>query len=133
MYLLFAFKNVTDTKDVIRAFQNSQNVKVIGAEMRELVSEVDSDDKILAYNLPAYFYIETDTLPCYRNFIIQDKQIRYDDRLRDGFEEDLKSLEAEYIVVRAKNRDYYRYMEFIDKNYSVAKETENFRLYRVEK
>lgn len=126
----FAFKNVTDTEDVIRAFRNSQNVKVIGAEMRNLVSEVDSDDKILAYNLPAYFYIETDTLPCYRNFIIQDKQTRHDNRLRDGFEKDLKSLEAEYIVVCTKDRDYYRYMEFIDKNYSVAKETGNFRLYR---
>lgn len=125
----FALKNVTATKDVIWVFSYNEELENERAEMRELMSEVEADSKVLAYNMRPYFYIETDMMPCYKNFTLQDWQTQHDKELRNGFEKDLKSLAAEYIVVQWPNEN--RYQEFIDENYSVTKDSQKFRLYRL--
>ena len=120
-------KTVISTGDFIKVIKDEKVMTKKNNYMLDIAADIDKKDNILAYIVPPQFYIITDTYPCYRNFILQDQQTRYDKDLRSGFEKDLKSLKAKYIVAPKYLKG--RYMPFIRKHYSVNKENKMFILF----
>ena len=120
-------KTVISTGDIVNVIRDKDITQEKNENMLDMVDDINKNEKILAYNVMPQFYIITDTYPCYRNFILQDQQTRYDAELREGFEKDLKSLKAKYIVAPKYLKG--RYIPFIKQHYSINKENKRFILF----
>lgn len=107
---------------------NSNVGEFFDAEAREIVSGISKEDadKVIGYNVRARFYLETDILPCYKNFTFQGIHTRVDDVERREFENDLASLEAKYIVTGMSDSVY---SQWIEEHYELEKSTKIFRLF----
>ena len=126
--IFFGVKNITMFNDFVLISESEASIKQSSERMKSLVKAIDTDSDIVAYDVAPYFYIETGIIPCYKNFIIQDQQTRYDKRLKSGFERDLKSMKAEYIVVSTNQNN--RYQQFIEQKYYVYNRVQELVLYK---
>lgn len=120
-------KAATACEDIYSTL-NSNVCQIFDAQAKEVVSEIPENevDKVIAYNVKSRFYLVTDILPCYKNFVLQGLHARMDDVERAEFENDLKSLEAKYIVTGTSDSAY---SQFIEKYYRLEKSTQIFRLF----
>lgn len=84
-------------------------------------------NNIIAYNASPHFYLESGIPPCYRNFILQDFHCSFNEKSRNQFEQDIKSLKATYIV-EENSKDNNIMGDFIDKNYHIVKKNKWFVL-----
>lgn len=120
-------KTIISTGDILGVIKDKEIMEQKNNDMLDIVNDIDKNEDIISYLAPPQFYIITDTYPCYRNFILQDQQTRYDAELREGFEKDLKSLNAKYIVAPKYLKG--RYIPFIKQHYSINKENKRFILF----
>lgn len=106
----------------------SEGTKEFEIHAKEVVSKIpDSDrDKVIAYNVKAYFYLITDVNPCYKNFNLQELHTRTDEVEMKEFAKDLSSMEAKYIVTGRKDGMYSR---FIKEHYKLMENNGTFRLF----
>ncbi len=75
----------------------------------------DKSKNIVSIGSNPYFYLVTETVPCYKYFHTQDLHATYDQKTKKEWEEMLKSKKAEYIVVN--NKGIYPSYRIIKKDY----------------
>ncbi len=97
-------------------------------QAREIIENISEEDRknVIAYNVRSRFYLETDILPCYKNFTLQDVHTGMEINEKQEFEKDLTSFEAKYIVTEFWDGDY---TQWIKEHYELEKITKYFRLF----
>ena len=70
------------------------NMKKVG----DIINKSDSKNT-LGYNIIPSFYLRNDLIPCYANFHFQDFQCKKDIQLKNRFKNDLKTRQANWIVI----------------------------------
>ena len=108
------------TSDKAIAFENASE---------EIVSQIpEADrDKVLAYNIPSYFYIATDVKPCFKYCILQDWQCSKSKEMQEEMETFLKSGKAKYIITVKENKVNY----ILEEKYKEVAVVEKFRLLKL--
>ncbi|MCR5429842.1 MAG: hypothetical protein K6E58_01235 [Eubacterium sp.] len=86
----------------------------------------DKSKKIVSIGSNPYFYLVTDTVPCYKYFHTQDLHSTYDPKTKKEWEELLKSKKADYIVVN--NMGEYPSYRIIRKDYKLLYRNQYFAL-----
>ncbi len=97
-------------------------------EIIQKIPEVDKD-KVLAYNVEAYFYMATNINPCFKYFVLQDWQCSHSKKMEQELEDFFESEKAKYIVtssIKENNLDY-----IIREHYVEVDENDTFRLYKL--
>ncbi len=83
-------------------------------------------NKVITYNMLASFYLHTNIKPCNRYFFLQDWLCNHNPKSKKEFDEFIKSLKAEYIVMDInKNGEKDN---FIKHHYKEVSKTENLLL-----
>ena len=116
-------------KDSVHIYRDN-SAEAYREEVHEIMNLIPESEKdaVVAYNVDPAFYIESGLKPCYRNFVLQDFQCQYDEKMRNEFEEDICSLKAKYIVeVVGKDN---RMDNFIDEFYEEVTRTRSLILLR---
>lgn len=98
-------------------------------QMKNIVEGIDNKNSIFAYNEGAIFYLETNTIPCCKFFVLQDSHTSINKQLRKEFVTFLNSKKAKYIVTGV-NDNKYKYMQVIRNNYKIIKTNDRFKLYK---
>ncbi len=96
-------------------------------EVKTITSEIPntSKDKIIAYNVESWFYVESGIKPCYRFCILQDWACEKDPILFNEFKNNIKSKKADYII---ENVEEGKLDSMINKDYYEVKRTREYRL-----
>lgn len=101
--VLIFCKNGLLIHDSERIYQDDIG-KIYREEVRNIVEQIEPEnrDKVIAYNVSPYFYLMSDVKPCYKYFVLQDRQSSLDKEMYNEIENEIKSLEAKYIVISAE-------------------------------
>lgn len=112
----------------IHSVLKSDYVQNFESEAQKIVSKIPKGDrdKVIVYNVKAYFYLTTDLKPCYKNFNHQDLHTGMDDVEREEFLNDLESLKAKYIITGISEGIY---SPFIEEYYELIENTDKFQLF----
>lgn len=108
---------VVTKADEIYANLNSEKAKNYSIESQEIVEQIEEEalDSVIAYNVPAYFYISTNIKPCYKYCILQDWQCSKAEDMYEEFKNDMESLKAKYVVI---SKDGSHMLDYIlEENY----------------
>ena len=92
--------------DSLNVFREKSKTIELRNDVKEISDRIDNDnrDKVIGYNAPIAFYLESGIMPCYANFHIQDFQAEYDKELKNKILDDIKSGKAIYIVESNNNK-----------------------------
>ena len=128
--LIVGEKNVMLLRDSYNYCQQNRE-KSYNKSINQVLNEITKQkrSKVLAYNIPAKFYISADLKPCYKYCILQDWQCAHDKDMEQEFETMLKSLKAEYIVIPANAQN--KHDEFLQEHYHVKYKNGEFQLLEI--
>lgn len=111
------YKNVSAYRHSYYNLYKDNSAHVFIKEAEQIKEKIPEPDRkyVIAYNTNSLFYLCTDIVPCYKNFILQDWQCSFSDEMRKNFEKDIMSLKAKYIVLtngEENNMDTFIYQNY---------------------
>lgn len=127
--MVIVIKNVLLVGDATRIYDDKMTTS-FEKSANDIVNLIpkEDEDKLIAYNVQANFYLATDMQPCYKYCILQDWQCSMDKEMDQEFTNDLRSLKAKYIV--ANNYCENKKDEIIKQFYTEIDSNDFFILYK---
>ena len=115
--ILVSYKNVSAYRESYYRLYKDNSAHVFIRESKQIKEKIPESDRksVIAYNIHPLFYLSTDIVPCYKNFVLQDFQCSFSDEMRKNFEKDIMSLKAKYIVLtngEKNNMDTFIYQNY---------------------
>ena len=117
-------KNLLVIQKSIQIYYNEDLKKEL--QSAKELSKFIKSNSVLAYNLEASVYIETDLNPSCRFFAMQDWICGFNEKLENEFKDCISKQKAEYIFIGASSEN--KEEDLIYQNYNVVAKDENLIL-----